>query len=147
MRLKKIDILKNAFKADAICFTSNGVVKKDGSLVMGAGVAKAFKNTIPGLAQKAGSLVQEYGNYCQYIMDWNGTAILNYPTKHHWKDSSDIQLIKESANHLCHLTNDYGWGTVFVPAPGCGLGGLSFDKDVEPVLRNILDDRFIICSI
>ena len=46
MKEQKANILSNEIFtiADAICFTSNGILKSNGSLVMGAGVAKAFRD-------------------------------------------------------------------------------------------------------
>ena len=58
---KNLDILspKVLQKADAICFTSNGIVKKDGKLIMGAGVAKQFRDRFFGLDQESGALVKK----------------------------------------------------------------------------------------
>ena len=66
---KKMNIISaEAFNSfDAICFTSNGIVKKDGRLVMGAGVAKAFRDHFKDLDLAAGNAVKAYGNCCARI--------------------------------------------------------------------------------
>jgi len=139
------DVLK---AADAVCFTSNEVIKKDGKLVMGAGVAKQFRDTFPGLDQEAGTSVKKYGNACKIIrsMHFLGTMleIIAFPTKGHWKNPSDIKLIRQSALELLEMANKHGWKQVYLPAPGVGLGGLSWKNEVKPLLEKILDDRFIV---
>ncbi len=149
MRIAHTNILssENLRKDDAVCFTSNGVAKKDGKLVMGAGVAKQFRDRFAGIDQEAGTLVKQYGNICQIVWSIHiGTplSILAFPTKHHWRNPSYISLIEESALKLIELTNQNGWKLVLLPAPGCSNGGLNFDKEVKPVLEKIFDPRFVV---
>lgn len=150
MRIVKENILstKLLHSADSVCFTSNGITKKDGTLVMGAGVAKQFRDCFVGIDQRAGTLVKQYGNICQIVQSTyiGGTPlnILTFPTKYHWKDPSSLKLIEQSAFELIKLTNQYGWKLVFLPAPGVGLGGLDFNKEVKPMLEKIFDQRFVI---
>jgi len=146
MRIFKINILsQNVIKsADAICFTSNGIIKKDGSLVMGAGVAKAFRNTFVNIDSVAGELVEKNGNICQIVYRLANLSIVAFPTKHHWRNPSDIELIKKSADELITLANKNNWKQIYLPAPGVNNGGLSWDNDVKPLLIKKLDDRFII---
>ena len=151
---QQINILSDeALKdADAVCFTSNGVLNKWGELVMGAGVAKAFKERWQGIPRLMGILVQTNGNICQPISAVPGYCddlrieIVAFPTKHHWRNPSDIELIKQSALRLVALTDDKGWRRVYLPFPGTGCGGLC-KEDVRAVLSPILDDRFIITSL
>lgn len=150
MRVFKVNILsKNVLNsADAICFTSNGMTKKDGRLVMGAGVAKQFRDTFPNLDQEAGTAVKTYGHRCQTVRQMmylgNSLNIISFPTKYDWKDKSDIKLIKRSAMQLMEMTNKYGWKAVYLPAPGVSNGGLSWENEVKPLLIKMLDNRFII---
>lgn len=145
----RIDILSDAVlkDADAICFTSNGVVKANGDLVMGAGVAKQFRDKFPGLAKMIGARRRVLG---QHVHFWAGKAngynrpdLVSFPTKNDWRDPSDIQLIKQSAEELMHMADVRKWQKVYLPRPGIGLGGLSWDK-VKMELEKILDDRVII---
>ena len=162
-----IEILGDVLKqkdANAICFTSNGVVKSDGTLTMGAGNALAFKKKFDWVAKTAGEYVKKNGNvvgalgwdtYDNSYLDaipydpdyipkrW----VLNFPTKNHWKAPSDLALIIRSAKRLVELTNEHGWKKVYLCRPGCGLGQLSWEHKVKPALLNILDDRFFICHI
>ena len=49
----------------AICCTTNNVIKNDGSLVMGAGSAKNFSDNFPFLARNWGMLIQGMAAGCQ----------------------------------------------------------------------------------
>jgi hypothetical protein len=151
---QRIDILNERVlsKADAICFTSNGIRKRDGELVMGAGVAKVFRDRFIGLSGAAGECVWKNGNICQvvdmdiYIKSFPRPPIpvVAFPTKHHWKDPSDLELIKKSAHELMMLIDSYDWKLVALPRPGCANGGLNWKEQVRPMLESILDDRVVI---
>jgi len=118
------------------------VVKKNGQLVMGGGVAKYFAENYPSLPYKLGQKVRVYGNQ-PYLIKIKGDIIVSFPTKNNYKDPSDIELIKKSAIKLENLTTKFRWTKVGIPAPGVGLGKLKW-KDVYQVLSPILDDRFVI---
>lgn len=156
MKEQKIDILSAEvlMTADAICFTSNGVVKSNGELVMGAGVAKAFADKWPPLAIRAGHCVKMGGNKVHWLKDIfvgrlrNGTqkyvAVITFPTKHNWRGQSDLNLIVESAKQLSTLANtNKHWNNIYLPRPGVGLGGLNW-RVVRPAIEKHLDDRFIV---
>jgi hypothetical protein len=152
MKVKKIDILSSnvLMVTDAVCFTANGIVKNNGALTMGAGNAKEFRDTFPGLDLKAGVKVKKNGNVCQIVHDitlWHTTKrvyIISFPTKHHWRNSSDLELIKKSAKELVKIADENKFLDVYLPCPGIGMGNLKFE-DVVALLSDILDDRFTIC--
>ena len=150
---QKIDILSDEVlkNADAICFTSNGIVsKKTGKLVMGAGVAKAFTDRFPTIDCSAGFKVDDNGNICQrvsgYFNEHGNYSVVAFPTKSHWRNPSDIDLIKKSAVELMELIESNKWETVYLPRPGCNHGKLSW-SDVKIEIESILDDRVIITSL
>lgn len=129
-----------AQEADALVILTNGVVA-GGYLVMGGGVAREAKELIPELPLVWG---QDILNHGLHVCSYEATtvpAIVSFPTKRHWRDPSDPGLIAQSALELDAMTDHRGWGTVVLPRPGCGLGGLRWE-DVRPILEPILDDRF-----
>ncbi len=147
----------NEKDVQAICCTTNNVIKSDGSLVMGAGSAKQFSDTFPLLAKNWGAVVQgmaEAGhNDYSILIDgpriWNkGDVIylIGVQTKRHWKDPSDIDLIIESVKKLRDLADLLQIDRIICPAFGCGMGGLTWG-DLEKKLSKILDDRFIIINV
>ena len=143
MKIKKQNIFDSKKQWDAICVTTNGVVKANGRLVMGAGIAKTFREKFPGLDLELGRKVKEYGNI-PFVIYKQGTAIVSFPTKHHWKYKSDIGLIMNSAKAISKIASARFWTQVAVPMPGCGHGGLDWETQVKPSIENILDDRFTI---
>lgn len=131
---------------NAICITTNGIIKKDGRAVMGAGVAKIANNLfhlddkLAAHLRTNGNTVADLGMYTHQQSQYH---ILSFPTKEHWMESSNLDLIASSAKQLVTLCNASGYDRVYLTPPGCGCGGLSW-KDVEPVLSPILDDRFTV---
>ncbi len=59
-----------------------------------------------------------------------------------WMAHSDLKLIERSAQQLVSLTDQHQWQSVVLPRPGCGLGLLSWQDEVRPLLSTILDERF-----
>ena len=144
-KIAKCDIFTQIGVVDAVCVTTNGVVKYNGELVMGAGVAKQFANTFPMLPKLLGDKVSLYGNHVYHVGDVGNTAILSYPTKHNYSDNSDLNLIIRSAKRLVKWVNQSGAKSILIPSPGTGLGGL--DKSlVYNALNDILDERFTIVT-
>ena len=137
---------------EAVCVTTNGVVKKNGCAVMGAGIAKQANMSFNGLTQDLGGLLLQYGNRV-YDMGFrkdnvtgNWIRIITFPTKHHWREKSDLELIKTSAEQLIDICNGRGITTCYLPCPGCTNGGLNWERQVKPLLDSILDDRFVIAD-
>lgn len=137
--------------ADAICFTSNGVVKQNGELVMGAGIAKAFRDRFPSIARDFGHDVTSNGNHVyrhRYALNKAMSKhiwVFSFPTKDDWRDKSSMELITQSASELLLETSNsaMAWNRVYLTRPGCGLGGLAW-SDVKEAIAGILDDRFTI---
>ena len=147
-------------KADCICVTTNGTIKRNGELVMGAGVAKQFydkyknHNIARVLANKLykGSplntmhVVNTKDNICYKAVDAKdnqGTYVLSFPTKNHFMDKGDLELIKRSAKRAVLFAEMYNLKSIIIPSPGTGCGQLK-EEDVYEALNEILDDRFTI---
>ena len=125
-----------------VCVTTNGVVGKKG-LVMGKGVALEASTRFPDLKEKWGEMVQELGNIPVPYMG----RLLSFPTKHHWRDNSDIDLIAKSAHGLAKwlpfIKGSCGrqqqpFLPICLPMVGCGNGNLDWNSQVLPVLSSIL---------
>ena len=133
-------------KYDAICCTTNRIVKKNGELVMGAGIAKLFKQKYPDLPAEWGERIT-YGNNMQGVMltRKDDLYLMAFPTKLDWRDSSKMPIIEFSAKALLWQARLLNWKKVLLPRPGCSNGGLDWDSEVKPVLEKILkEDRFVI---
>jgi len=128
------------FPAEVRIVTTNGMVKQDGSLVMGGGCALEAAQRYPDLPITLGQAVRALGNEPFWTLWPDGIQIVSFPTKHRWRDKSDILLIARSARKIAGMAalRDR---VVVMPRPGCGLGGLRW-QDVKLVLEPILDDWF-----
>lgn len=156
---------------DAICLTTNGALKNDGSAIMGRGVALEATENYQGIARFLGQLIKKNGNITQVILR-GPPVVVSLPTKAAYgivnKDKSNlvqqmkskvktgdhvpgwmllstIELIKSSVEQLRRLTDQMQWSMVILPRPGCANGGLSWDyvaREIGPVL----DKRFYIIT-
>lgn len=150
---ERVDILSEAVmdKADAVCITTNGTITKQNKLGMGAGVAKLFRDCIPGLDTELADLVNQHGNHVVVSGQEISHAdkhihIVTFPVKRHWADQARYSLVEESAHELVEITNMRKWKCVYLPRPGCGNGGLVWET-VKKIIEPILDDRFVICYL
>ena len=130
----------------AVCVTTNGVCKKDGSAVMWAGIAKQARDRYRA-DRLLGERLRQHGNHVQDLglypsADGIPFHLVSFPTKHHWRDGSDLELIKRSARELVMLADREGFTDVSLTPPGCALGGLEWEGQVCPALYPILDARF-----
>lgn len=145
MRERKGNLWDLLGVVDAICITTNGVRKRDGSLVMSAGIAKEAVHKFPGIQYILGRKVLEKGNVPHIAWEEAGTAIVSFPTKINWKLPSPLDLIRNSCLNLEAMANTRKWENIALPRPGCGHGGLSW-LEVKKYIEPYLDERFIICS-
>lgn len=143
----KYDIFQLPQNGEAVCVTTNGVVKADGHAVMGAGIAKQADQLF-NLSKRLGDYINQYGNRVFNMGKYtNGSqliTVITFPTKHHWKNDSDINLIIKSCEQLIEICDKFGITKCYLTPPGCGCGHLSYENIVRPWISLMLDDRFIV---
>ena len=144
------DIFEIAQNGDAICITTNGIVKTDGCAVMGAGIALQA-NKMFHLDRKLGGYIKRYGNRpfnlgkIKREKDNAVITLFSFPTKHHFKEDSNINLILNSAIEIKIMADKFKINNVYTVPPGCGLGNLNYQNTVKPWLEQIFDsDNFIV---
>ena len=130
---------------DVLCITTNGFVKNNGECVMGRGIALEAKKRFPSIAKVLGSFIKQYGNRCMKLAKIKDTYLVSFPVKHNWYEMADIELIKRSCLQLTEMADKFNWTKILLPRPGCGNGGLNWN-DVEPIISELLDDRFYIIT-
>ena len=115
--------------------------------VMGHGLAAAFRERYP-------SNLRAYHNACLiHVVRLGGVLfhdlqsgdglpkyIINFPTKQHWRDDSQIRDIRSGMVALCDMINDKGIKSIAIPQLGCGLGKLNWD-DVKPLIVEACEDH------
>lgn len=146
------NLFDNIDNLDCLVCTINQVVKKDGLLVMGAGIAKVFSEKYKG-NKESPSLARVWGDRTKFKKsgilitpifhtDCTTKYLCGLPTKYHWKENSDIDLIVKSCKELLIVANAFGWQKIGMTKPGCGHGNLDWDYVKNKI--NFLDERFII---
>lgn len=124
------------------CITTNGTVRTNGELAMGGGCAKEARDRFPLIPLLFGMHVLKEGNHCQIFKN---ERLILFPTKENYWNFSTIELVERSCLELMVLIDKYKLSDVYLPQPGCGLGGLDW-KYVKPVIEKILDDRVTVVS-
>lgn len=144
--------LKPISVRDACVVTTNGVLKKDGTAVMGAGIAKYCRDNFSGIDRKLGNLLKMGGNHVyylgQYVLRANtcGFNLFSFPTKDDWREDSKPELIRRSCKEIMQEANaNLIDGYIYMPCPGCANGRLNYWRDVRPILLTELDNRFTVC--
>lgn len=109
--------------------------------VMGKGLALEFKKRYP-------KMFDEYKKQCdnrQLVVWrpilWKGEDhwILNFPTKRHWKDPSQLIFIEVGLSNFVRLYELYEISSIAFPKLGCGNGGLDWE-DVKPIMEKHLQN-------
>lgn len=140
--------------ADIRVITTNGTIKANGEAVMGRGVALQAKERIPGIAKVLGRKLLDRGNKVNVLIerpeDW--TFLWSFPVKHRFNEMADLALIRTSAEQIIDLADLWQshYTTVPVialPRPGCNNGRRDWETEVKPIVRDLLDDRFVVVHL
>lgn len=128
------------------CVLTNGEINARGHAIMGRGIALQAKERFPLLPDVLGVKLREQGNAVYWFPEWR---LITFPTKHRWRERSDIQLIADSVLQLGSLIHGgmvagVRFDPVILPRPGCGNGGLEW-RDVQPFCAQLDDRVHIIC--
>jgi O-acetyl-ADP-ribose deacetylase (regulator of RNase III) len=114
--------------------------------VMGAGLAKQFKEKFP-------DMFEEYWRLCstdsihlgEVWFTWArkneaSLKVCLFPTKNHWQDKSCVQWIEAGLDDFKKLPGFIPEDTICsFPKLGCGLGGLDWKSQVQPLMHKYLD--------
>lgn len=129
----------------AIVVTTNAMIKKDGTAVMGRGIALEAATRYLALPRMLAYHLELRGNV-PCLFSFYEHVLITFPTKWDWRDASDPALIKQSAIKLVELVNEQNYlDEIYMPRVGCGNGGLDWE-DVKPLLED-LDNRFHVVTL
>lgn len=135
MKTLKHDIWDIWNSGYTICVCTNGFTKKNGSAVMGRGVALEASQRIPKLPFELGLLLKTFGNIPFWFEKYK---MVTFPTKHNWFENSNVSLIEQSCKDLKNLKYESKQNLIFLPMPGTG-NGKSQTSDVMPILEKQFD--------
>lgn len=108
--------------------------------IMGRGIALQFRKAFPDNFKiyeqvcKGGDLRPGSMLIFETRQATNPRYIINFPTKRHWRDKSQIIDIESGLEALVAEVKRLEIRSIAVPALGCGLGGLDW-LDVRPIIE------------
>lgn len=113
--------------------------------VMGKGIALMFKERFP-------KNMLEYVKACKlnevvigkmFITETNELIsprwIVNFPTKQHWRNPSELSWVKEGLIDLRKFILSNNVKSIAIPPLGAGNGGLNWEE-VKPLIEKTLSD-------
>lgn len=108
--------------------------------VMGKGIALEFKKRYP-------TMYHDYVEKCDagevkpgkpfVFQNSDGTKILNFPTKDHWRSPSRLSYVIDGLDWFVENYESYGISSIAFPPLGCGNGGLTWSV-VGPIMYSKL---------
>lgn len=140
MKVYHCNIFDLADRADAICITTNGIIKTDGRAVMGKGIALEASKRFPGIDFTLAEHIIRHDNVPGII--WEQPRIVSFPTKYDWRNNSSLDLITRSARRLAAMIEANNWSKVAITKPGCANGNLQW-SDVEPIIERYLPNIYV----
>jgi hypothetical protein len=110
---------------------------------MGAGLAKQFREHYPDMMESYTKMCLFYtitpGSVHEYITR-DGSIVMLFATKDNWRDKSKYKYITDGLTELRKIIlkkYDDKKYVIGIPALGCGLGGLEWNK-VKPMIQDSL---------
>lgn len=125
-------------------FTSNSTIGRSGSLVMGAGIAKAVRDRVSGIDAALGQVILSRGpgSFGFLVLDHARTRIGAFQVKAHFSEPASPALIGGAAQKLRKWAEEHPDITVNMNFPGIGHGRLPVDV-VLPILRGLPENVHI----
>ena len=131
-------------EVDHFIITTNSFIKRNGALVMGAGIAKQLRNKHPGIDIEIGytitSLTRPFDTQIRtYYGLILGTYYGMFQVKYHFKDPASLDLIKRSTKELQVHAETNPTKKYALNFPGVGNGKLAYEL-VKPVMDTLPDN-------
>ena len=124
---------------DIVFISANSTIKKDGSLVMGRGIALDIRErypNIPSIYGKIISLTCGSGGVYGLLHSTHAGKIGLLQTKTDFRRPSGISLVRYSVGMLYVYAKSYPERRIAINFPGVGCGGLRV-TDVKPILDRL----------
>ena len=140
------DICELLDSNSAVCILTNNTVTGPGTNIMGAGIAKEARDRNNNLEYTCGLSIKN-NTFSLGFDSITKAEMLRFPTKDNvWKDS-DVNVIADSLSKLKDYCIKNPMKKVYLPRPGCGCGGLNWERDVKPICETYLKDIKNVCIV
>lgn len=130
--------------ADLFLITTNAIIKANGELVMGRGMALQARERDKQIALYFGRALEDFYSldhvdYGLIVPDmWPHRKEGMFQTKNHYGVKAGIEIIRMSTDMLAIWCKTYSDQQVHLNYPGIGNGGLS-KEIVEPIIAKLPD--------
>jgi hypothetical protein len=145
MQLRRGNMWSAWNQADLFLITTNSIIKKNGALVMGAGIARQARDRFPGIDLALGGHIhlKRGGSGSLYGLivspKWPHAKLGAFQVKYHWKDRADTEIIQFSVECLLEWLEHFPDAKVHLNFPGIGNGKLS-PEEVMPLIEALPDN-------
>lgn len=129
----------------AFAVTTNLGIRRDGTAVMGKGIALQAARRFPDLPRRYAAALREGFPVTHFAAE----RIVTFPTKDDFRHNSDIDLMILSCRELVSVVWRDEIAYIAMPPAGCGNGGLDF-AEVCPFLAHNLTpiwDRIVFVGL
>ena len=129
---------------DIIVIGLDGVVKKRYESGRTNEDLRRIQDAFDADPEKLKELVLSPDTFCQAITvyTYRDLRIITFPTKHNWKDKTDLELIRKSCRELMEVATKFDIKQISLPKPGCSNGGLVWDE-VRAAIAPLLNDDIV----
>ena len=138
---KRLDYARGLVGDNIYMFTANSTIRNNGCLVMGAGCAKAVRDTYQGIDQLFGDKI-DINQYGVEFVQWKEQFIGAFQTKYHWQNGSPLGLVEYSCQKLTHIANKRPQHTFHLPFPAISHGGRGVEE-VMPLVKMLPDNVIV----
>lgn len=146
MNLHHGDMWNAWTKSDLFLITANSHIKRNGCLVMGAGIARQARDRFPGLDRALGAQIRKSNSLRYYGLlvspRWPEAKLGLFQVKQHWSTKAKPDLIRKSARALYHFALNHPDKRIDLNFPGIGNGKLDVE-DVWPLVAGLPDNVHI----
>ena len=138
---KKGDMFSVLREVDHFIITTNAIVKSNGALVMGAGIAKQVRDGHPESDLFCGDAVKHWKSQDDVygFIETDLGSLCLFQVKKHYKDQASIELIMHSTAQLKLHAEKHPHQSYALNFPGIGNGKLSYDQ-VKPIVDQLPDN-------
>ena len=136
-------------KTELFLITTNPIIRKDGAVVMGRGIAKEVKERFPRFPylmaeqlSRAHPEIDADMHCCSPLATFDEQLMGYFMVKRHWREPALKEIIANSVEHLLLLPLRYGFNSsarIDLNFPGIGYGKLK-REDVLPLLEELPDN-------